>query len=141
MRNGRKKLEINIPLFSIEFILKKSGVPDLILTSSAKRAYETATNAAQSLGYPIEEIEAAQSLYFASTRWIMDVVSKLPEEVDYCLFVGHNPGLTDLINTLGVRLDNLPTASAVCFEYHIDRWKDIYNKRANFKWLQLAGDL
>jgi phosphohistidine phosphatase len=39
----------------------------------------------------------------------MNVISKLPDEVNRCLYVGHNPGVTELINDLGVRLDNLPT--------------------------------
>lgn len=124
-----------------KYILNKIGVPDLILTSSAKRAHETAICAAESIGYPVQEIEADQNLYFAPTRWIMNVLSKLPEDVNCCLFVGHNPGLTDLVNTLGVRLDNLPTASAVCFDFQIDRWRDIDNERANFKWIQLSRDL
>ena len=55
------------------FILKKTGVPDLILTSSAKRAYETAILAAKSTGYPESEIQSDQNLYFASELCIMNV--------------------------------------------------------------------
>jgi len=124
-----------------EYILKKTGVPDLILTSSAKRAHETALYAAQHIGYPEEEIQNDQNLYFAPARWILNILSKLPEEVNSCLYVGHNPGVTDLVNDLGVRLDNLPTASAVCFEFNIDSWKEISAERANFMWLKTAKEL
>ena len=74
------------------YIAKRLGVPDLILSSSAKRAHQTARLAAQSIGYPDEEIQADQNLYFAPARWILNVVSKLPHEVNSCLYVGHNPG-------------------------------------------------
>jgi Phosphohistidine phosphatase SixA len=123
------------------YILKKSGVPDLILASSAKRAYDTAILAAQSLGYREEDIQTDQNLYFAPARWILNIVSKLPDKVNSCLYVGHNPGLTDLVNDLGVHLDNLPTASAACFEFNVDSWMDISVDRANFMWLKIAKEL
>ena len=59
------------------FISRKIGVPDLILTSSAKRAYQTAHLVSQSIGYPTEQIESDQNLYFAPSRWILNVISKL----------------------------------------------------------------
>lgn len=124
-----------------EFILKKWGKPNLIISSSARRAHDTAILAAESLGYPQEEIITYQNLYFAPSRWIMNVISKLPEEVNSCLYVGHNPGVTDLINDMGVKLDNLPTASAACFELHIDTWTELSPEKAAFLWLKLARDL
>lgn len=124
-----------------EFILNQWGVPDLILSSSARRAHDTAILAAQSLGYPQEEIRTDQNLYFAPSRWIMNVISKLPDEVNRCLYVGHNPGVTDLINDLGVRLDNLSTSSAACFELNIDSWADISTEKVTFLWLKQAKEL
>lgn len=123
------------------YILKRAGVPDLILSSSARRAHETAILAAQQIGYPDNEIQTNQNLYFAPARWIMNVLSKLPDDVDNCLYVGHNPGITDLINDLGVKIDNLPTSSAACFAFNVDAWADISVERAIFRWLKLAGEL
>ena len=123
------------------FILDKAGRPDLILSSSAKRAHQTALLVAKGLDYPAGEIETDQNLYFAPARWILNAVSKLPDKVDSCLYVGHNPGITDLINDLGVNLDNLPTASAACFEFPVDRCEEISPERANFLWLKPAREL
>ena len=124
-----------------EFIFQRSGMPDLILTSSARRAHETAFLAAQRIGYPEEEVQTDQNLYFAPARWILNNLSKLSDEVSSCLYIGHNPGITDLINDLGVRLGNLPTASSVCFVFQVDSWVDISAERANFTWLKLAKEL
>lgn len=124
-----------------EFIRKRSGIPDLILASSARRAYETAIDAAHTIGYPEEDIHADQNLYFAPAKWILNNLSKLSDEANSCLYIGHNPGVTDLINDFGVRLDNLPTASALCFGFNVDSWADITEERANFMWLKLAKEL
>lgn len=123
------------------FILKKSGMPDLILSSSANRALQTATLAAESMDYPLEKIETDRSLYLAWTDDILKRLSSIPNEINYCILVGHNPGLTDFINLLGVNLDNLPTASAACFELDIKHWKKISGKKAHFQWLQLAREI
>ena len=71
----------------------------------------------------------------------MNVISKLPDDINSCVFIGHNPGLTDLINILGVNLDNLPTASTACFEFNVESWKEITTEHANFKWLKVAKEL
>ena len=123
------------------FIYKRNGTPDLILSSSAKRAHETAILAADGMKYSEDKIQTDQNLYFAPARWIMNVMSKLPNDINSCVFVGHNPGLTELINTLGVSLDNLPTASTACFEFNVESWKDITTEHANFKWLKVAKEL
>lgn len=123
------------------YILKRAGEPDLIISSSAKRAHETAILAAEQIGYPVDEIQTDQNLYFAPARWIVKVLSKLPDEVENCLYVGHNPGVTDLINDMGVKIDNLPTASAVCFAFPVESWTDIAMERANFMWMKLAKEL
>ncbi|NLX66082.1 MAG: hypothetical protein GXZ19_04815 [Bacteroidales bacterium] len=123
-----------------DFILTKWGSPDLILSSSARRAYDTALLAAQRLGYPQEEIRTERDLYFAPSRWIVRRISQLGDEVNRCLYVGHNPSVTELINELGVRLDNLPTASAACFEFHVDSWAEISTGRATFLWLKLPKE-
>ncbi len=112
------------------YLLQKTGKPELILSSSAERAYATAVIAAENMGYPKEQIV---------TDWIDDIlqsISRVPDTISYCLVVGHNPGLTHLINHFGVALDNLPTASTACFEFGTQVWKDISPANARFQWLK-----
>lgn len=124
-----------------KFIKEKSGVPELILTSSAERALQTATIGAENMGYSKEDIQHDRALYLAWPDEILRRLTEIPDEIDYCLLAGHNPGLTELINYFGVRLDNLPTASAACFELKIKHWKKISHKKAKFLWIQLAREL
>lgn len=124
-----------------KFIFKKKGKPDLILASSAKRTTETAIFASENMNYPKDKIQLDDELYLASARRILKAISNLPDGINYCLMVGHNPGMTDLVNYFGVRLDNLPTASAVCFTFGIDVWDEILSVNAKFQWIQLAKEL
>ena len=123
------------------YILKKSGVPELILSSSAKRTMETASLAAKEMGYAVGEIHADKNLYLASARRILLIINNLSDNYNSCLIVGHNPGLTELINQLNVRLDNLPTGSAACFIFNCDTWHEISPKNTRFQWIQFVREL
>lgn len=112
--------------------------PDLILSSEAKRAFKTAKLAAEQMHYPIEKIKTETGLYLVSAQRTIKYIKLIPSEISSCLLVGHNPGLTDLVNHFGVRLDNLPTASAVCFEFDIENWQEISPEKAKFCWIELA---
>ena len=57
------------------------------------------------------------------------------DEIKSCILVGHNPGLTELINHFGVRLDHLPTASVAAFQFKVDSWKEIAAENAHFLWM------
>lgn len=124
-----------------KLILKKVGAPELVLSSAAKRAYQTAVLAIKGMGLPENEIQTDESLYLVSHNKLLKALSEIPADTQSCVLVGHNPGLTDLVNYFGVRLDNLPTASAVCFTFKMDDWKDIAFETAEFQWIQLAREL
>lgn len=123
------------------FLLQKTGTPDLILCSAAKRTVETAQLAADNLNYPKEKIETDKKLYLVWIDQILKRISMVPNDINSCLLIGHNPGLTELVNYFGVRLDNLPTASAACFEFDVSDWKDVSSEKSRFKWLQMAREL
>ena len=124
-----------------KFIFKKYGKPGLVLASSARRTLQTATLAAEEMEYPITEIKTDENLYLPSERRIMKIIRSPPDDCESCLLVGHNPGLTNLINQLNVRLDNLPTGSAVCFNFNTGKWSEISADNSQFQWLQLAREL
>lgn len=124
-----------------EFLAAKQGNVDLILSSSAVRAFSTARIVAQMLNYNIEEIETTKKLYLAWVNDILKTIYSISDNTDSCILVGHNPGLTDLVNHFGVSLDNLPTASVVCFEFEAQSWEDISRENADLKWFQMARDL
>ncbi len=124
-----------------KFIYIKVNKLDLIIASDSKRTTQTAKFACDSMNYPKEKIQFDSDLYLASMRRILKIVFNLSDAINSCIIVGHNPGLTDLVNHFGVRLDNLPTASAVCFNFETDNWNEISAENAKFQWIQLARDL
>lgn len=116
-------------------IAVREGTPDLIYSSSAPRAWETARIVAEKVSYSLENIRTDGELYMATSLWLRHLLGNIGDEIKSCLLVGHNPGLTDLINHFGVRLDHLPTASVAAFQFNVDSWKEIAAENAHFLWL------
>ena len=101
--------------------------PSLIVTSTAKRALETARTVARVLGYPREFVQVEPALYLADPAAILDVIGKQEERFTEIMVVGHNPGFTELVNQLlpDLELHNLPTAGVVGMDSTAARWADV----------------
>lgn len=100
--------------------------PDGILTSTARRARQTAEYFRDALGVPASRLRAAEELYHAWAETISAQVRKLPQDWDTVLLFGHNPGYTDLANRMDNQqiIDNVPTCGIVMGQATIDDWKD-----------------
>ena len=57
---------------------------------------------------------------------IIDKIQKVDNKVNNLMIIGHNPGLTYLVNYFSnINLYNLPTTGIVIFDILIEGWKDI----------------
>jgi len=106
-----------------ERLLRKEMVPQLIVSSPAKRAITTAGHFSATWDIPLTSIQQEPSIYEANVTALLKVVSKLSNDVDRVAMVGHNPGLTDFINYLAdAHIYNLPTAGVVVIDFLFDDW-------------------
>lgn len=81
--------------------LRQQGlVPDLVVSSPAKRARKTTTKVCRELGIPKHEIGWEPRIYGATTETLMCVLSECRADAEILLLVGHNPGLEELLEYL-----------------------------------------
>jgi len=97
----------------------------LIVASHATRAQRTAELVARALGVGPKRLATDKALYLASPAAILGVVAGLDDAQSCVLLVGHNPGLTELVNRLlpSLALDNLPTSGVVAIDFATTSWK------------------
>ncbi len=106
--------------------------PDLIVSSPAVRALETARIIARKLGYPRKDIVVQERLYGAGIVELLDVIRKADDSVATLMLFGHNPGLTELANHLGPRpIPNLPTCGVLHLGFDADTWSTVGYARGN----------
>lgn len=107
-----------------ELIRDEGLTPDLIVSSTAKRARQTAAPVAEACGYE-GEVQFTRDLYHADPEEIVQVLRPLPDEAERVLIVGHNPGLEDLVEALTDGYERMPTAALAQIELPIERWADL----------------
>ncbi len=116
----------NAPMMGIK-MAELNIVPDLVLSSSANRAYTTASIVAEKLDYPKDRIERRRDLYLASSHSILKIINSADNKHESLMIVGHNPGLTELANDLGAfQVSNMPTCALVALEFAVDDWHAVH---------------
>jgi phosphohistidine phosphatase len=105
---------------------ERAVVPDLLLSSPAKRAIKTGKFIAKALDYPKEKIVQDKRLYHADADAILAILSTMNDAHDTVLLFGHNPGLTEFANMLlNQTIMNIPTTGVVAGRLSIVSWKNV----------------
>ena len=106
-------------------LIRKQGlVPETILSSTARRARDTALAAAEAAGFP-DEVRFSRTLYGADPDTWLEALGELPDTVGHALVVGHNPGLEELLSLLVGEAQVMPTAALAVVELPIQSWRDV----------------
>ena len=106
-----------------------SLMPDKFMSSPAKRAITTAFAIAEEIGFPKDEIHQDPNLYGATASDLLQVLASLDDTEKLVFLVGHNPGLTDFINSyMRYPLQILPTCGICCADFKINCWSEIFQK-------------
>lgn len=117
-----------------ELLAERECLPDVVFTSEAVRARETAENLCKALGVGKEKIIAEPVFYNSDIGSILAFLKGLPDSYGHVFFVGHNPTFTELVNTLcGPVIDNMKTAGAACVEFRPGSWQEIIPGEASLK--------
>ncbi|NOX85274.1 MAG: histidine phosphatase family protein [Chlorobi bacterium] len=117
-----------------EFLKNKKIHPEVMLSSSAVRALETAKIIARETGFPVEKIKIEERLYHASEETILEELSALPDKIESAMVFGHNPTLTWFVSRyIKTGIDNLPTSGVVGIQYKTDRWENVANARSKVR--------
>ncbi|MFN4285794.1 MAG: SixA phosphatase family protein [Lacibacter sp.] len=104
-------------------LLQKKLIPDLLVTSTAKRARSTCKAFAEVLH--VKQVQQTDDLYLAGVDAFEQVVAALPDSANTVALFAHNPGITAYANTLtNVRVDDMPTCAIYAVEAACDSWRD-----------------
>lgn len=111
-----------VPLMG-EIFVKNNFQPELIVSSPAVRARETA-NMLKTAADLKAEIEFDEHIYEASTQTLLKLISALGEPAESAMIVGHNPGLEGLIKALSGEYQIMPTAGLAIIDLNVENWEN-----------------
>jgi phosphohistidine phosphatase len=107
-----------------QFLQARGLVPDLVVSSTARRARKTAKRAAKACDY-LGEIVVDGRLYQATLSQFVAVLREVGNEHATVLVVGHNPGVEELVKHLTGQAEPMPTAALAEVSLDIDDWQSL----------------
>jgi phosphohistidine phosphatase len=105
------------------FSRERGIAPDLIVSSPARRALETAQLVKEAAGFGAE-IRFEPRIYEAALGDLIEIVSGIENDCEKLLIVGHNPGFEQLVGSLAGEFQPMPTAVLAEIELPIENWSE-----------------
>ena len=104
--------------------LKRAGiVPDLILSSSAVRAAETAGNVATVLNLSDDKLIFDRTIYNCGGEGLLELIHQTSEEVKTLLLTGHNPAVSVLATILTGNRHSMRPAEQIIIRSTAKSWQ------------------
>ena len=116
--------------------VKKVGIiPDLLISSSADRALETAHIFAQRIGYPKKKIMVKDPLYnVLKEESLLEIIQDLDNTYSSIMLFGHEPAFSHFAAFLLKDFsDGIPKSGVVCIDFRRKTWKGVTKGNGRLK--------
>ena len=112
-----------------KYLKKENLIPDLIISSTAKRANKTADIVAKKSGYD-KKILKSDKLYSGSSEDYTSIIQEIADKNKTILLVGHNPVIEEVIERITAEQRIMKTCSLAHIDLSVDSWKNFdYTKK------------
>ena len=120
------------PMMAKRLLAKKIKI-DAFISSTAKRAFTTASYFAEAYGLKEKSILKVPELYHAAPAIFYDVIKKVDNKYNTIALFSHNPGITSFVNELtDIEIDNMPTCSVFAISIATNSWMDFIDAEKKF---------
>ena len=142
-----KKRGINASIQAGKWLRENKLVPDFVISSSARRAMQTAELCCAAMGIKKKNIYRQKHIYLATPEELLLSLEDCPKQAKRVMLVGHNPGLEELLyflvnNQLTIPEDGklMPTATLAVLDMP-DSWRKLKNGTGTLKFLTRPRDI
>jgi phosphohistidine phosphatase len=105
-------------------LIELTLIPDLIITSPARRTAQTGEIIARELSLLPRSIRYEEPLYLGGAQDILKLVRTVGPRVLHLMIIGHNPGISELAHLLSHSddMEGLATAALCTITFDTDEW-------------------
>ncbi|SHF60655.1 phosphohistidine phosphatase [Salegentibacter echinorum] len=97
-----------------------------IWSSPATRAQSTAKIFKDELNIDDNNFEIIEPLYTFEEKELLNTIKTCPNEIDTLMVFGHNPAMTEVVNTLGDKeFENVPTTGLNVIDFEVHKWPEL----------------
>jgi phosphohistidine phosphatase len=114
-----------------EKLVERGLKPDLIISSPAKRARQTAKYFRKKYQIKKEAMQIEPSIYHGDENSMLDLIRTIPDKHDTVFIFGHNPTMNYLSVLFSDQHLHIPTCGIQWLELDINQWSAVEpNKKA-----------
>lgn len=114
-------------------------VPDLIVSSPARRARQTAERCVEA-GDLMCVVRYDQSLYAGGEQSYLEVIAALDDTVGSVMLVGHNPDVSIVVEWLSGAYHRMPTCALARIDLPIVQWAQLEEHSGDLVWVRVPGE-
>ena len=123
------------------YICQIEQIPRLVISSSAKRAKETAKLAINS-GKWDSTLSFDEKIYESSTKDLLNILHKQDKKINNICLVGHEPTFSSFISrSTRSNWMKFPTCALAKIEFNSTTWKEIKFGDGVLKWIKTPKDI
>lgn len=117
------------------FLSRLGQGPDLVISSTADRAHETARLAAEAGDWSCTVVTDRQ-LYDGDTDLVLQLIQQQDDAQESLLLAGHEPTSSEMIvKLIGGGLVRMPTAALARIDFLVESWAEVEFGRGMLIWL------
>lgn len=118
--------------------LKGRGImPQVIYSSPAKRALDTAKIVSKEMGGPTGKIKVVDSLYASNIPKLLKVIRGIDDHVGQAAIFGHNPEFLGLVNYFVSRpIEEFPTCGVFAINFESGAWSKVGRKKGRMEFFE-----
>lgn len=106
-------------------ILARKIIPDLLISSTATRALETARTFGRIFGKKDQEIVQEEQLYEPGVMDFFATIEKIADEIITVFLFSHNPAITYFVNEMeSMKISGMPPCGMVALKIMADSWSN-----------------
>jgi len=121
-----------------EHLVEQRILPQIVVSSPARRAYATAISLAATMQVPPSGIVEDNRIYAAATATLIAVIREWDDTWERVMMVGHNPGIADVAAVLtGAEVGHVPTCTVMGLGLDVASWGDV-TPGYGIQWLKIV---
>lgn len=131
-RGLNERGQIDAPAMATRLMNKNIAI-DLFVSSTAKRAFTTATHFATAYKKTTDDILKVDELYHAAPPIFYKTIARLNDAYNSVAIFSHNPGITEFVNELcSTKIDDMPTCGVFAVKINIESWTNFVAAKKEF---------
>ena len=107
-------------------LIARNALPEIIFSSPAVRAYESAKIFADEMHLPLDSLKVDPSLYLPDFPTMLKTILYLDKALKSAMIVGHEPSISTFINYFIAKpIEKVVTGSVTVLVFDTNDWRDI----------------